>query len=69
MRVRPTRFEKKGESMAISATKVRIGTPYASWGERTSGNHDLAEVHERIRRYVEEFARDGTRITGNLDFA
>ena len=31
-------------------------------------NHDLAEARERIRRYVEEFARDGTRITGNLDF-
>ena len=54
--------------MAISATKVRIGSPYASWGERKPGNHDLAEVRERIRRYVEEFARDGTRIAGNLDF-
>ena len=32
-------------------------------------NHDLAEARERIRRYVEEFSRDGTRITGNLDFA
>ena len=36
--------------------------------ERKPGNHDLAEVRERIRRYVEEFARDGTRIAGNLDF-
>ena len=32
-------------------------------------NHDLTEARERIRRYVEEFSRDGTRITGNLDFA
>ena len=32
-------------------------------------NHDLAEARERIRRYVAEFSRDGTRITGNLDFA
>ncbi|MCY4374647.1 MAG: hypothetical protein OXC31_12805, partial [Spirochaetaceae bacterium] len=32
-------------------------------------NHDLDEARERIRRYVEEFSRDGTRITGNLDFA
>ena len=32
-------------------------------------SHDLAEARERIRRYVEEFTRDGTRITENLDFA
>ena len=32
-------------------------------------NHDLAEARERIRRYVEEFSRDGTRVTENLDFA
>ena len=32
-------------------------------------NHDLDEARERIRRYVEEFSRDGTRVTENLDFA
>jgi malate synthase len=31
-------------------------------------NHDLAEAGRRIRRLAEAFARDGTRITGNLDF-
>jgi len=32
-------------------------------------NHDLEEGRRRIRRYVEAFHRDGTRITENLDFA
>ena len=32
-------------------------------------NHDLDEARERIRRYVKEFSRDGTRVTENLDFA
>ncbi len=32
-------------------------------------NHDLDEARKRIRRYVEEFSRDGTRITENLDFS
>jgi malate synthase len=32
------------------------------------GNHDLAEARHRINRYTETFARDGTRITSNLDF-
>ena len=32
-------------------------------------NHDLAEAQRRIRRYVDAFHRDGTRITENLDFA
>jgi malate synthase len=31
-------------------------------------NHDLANARSRIRSYIEAFARDGTRITGNLDF-
>ena len=31
-------------------------------------NHDLEEARSRIRRYVEAFRRDGTRITENLDF-
>jgi hypothetical protein len=30
---------------------------------------DLAEARERIARYVAAFEADGTRITGNLDFA
>ncbi|MGA2081393.1 MAG: malate synthase [Holophaga sp.] len=33
------------------------------------GQDDLAAAEGRITRYLEEFARDGTRITGNLDFA
>jgi len=31
-------------------------------------NHDLAEAERRIRRLVEAFARDGTRLTENLDW-
>lgn len=31
-------------------------------------NHDLDTGKERIRRYIETFKRDGTRITENLDF-
>jgi len=31
-------------------------------------NHDLGRARERIARYLEGFARDGTRITENLDF-
>jgi malate synthase len=31
-------------------------------------NHDLATARRRIRQYMEAFARDGTRITENLDF-
>ncbi len=32
-------------------------------------NHDLTEAKRRVRLFVETFARDGTRITENLDFA
>ncbi len=32
------------------------------------GNHDLQEGQRRIRTYLDEFAKDGTRITRNLDF-
>jgi malate synthase len=32
-------------------------------------NHDLAEAKRRIRELTEAFRRDGTRITGNQDFA
>jgi malate synthase len=31
-------------------------------------NHDLEKARGRIRQYMEAFARDGTRITENLDF-
>jgi malate synthase len=31
-------------------------------------NHDLAKSRQRIAAYMEAFARDGTRITRNLDF-
>ena len=31
-------------------------------------NHDLAEARRRIQLFVDAFRRDGTRITGNLDF-
>jgi malate synthase len=31
-------------------------------------NHDLEEARSRIARYIEAFRRDGTRLTGNLDF-
>ena len=32
-------------------------------------NHDLAEARRRIRMLADAFRRDGTRITGNLDWA
>ena len=31
-------------------------------------NHDLAEARRRIRRYMDAFGKDGTRVTENLDF-
>ncbi|HMB68147.1 MAG TPA: malate synthase [bacterium] len=31
-------------------------------------NHDLGEAKSRIRRYLDSFAADGTRITENVDF-
>jgi malate synthase len=31
-------------------------------------NHDLSTARQRIGQYLEAFARDGTRITHNLDF-
>jgi malate synthase len=33
------------------------------------GVQDLATARERIARYLEAFERNGTRVTGNLDFA
>ncbi|MCK9485549.1 MAG: malate synthase [Dehalococcoidia bacterium] len=33
------------------------------------GNHDVEEARARIRRFVDAFHADGTRITENLDFA
>ncbi len=35
----------------------------------TLGNHDLAEARRRIRGLRDAFERDGTRLTGNLDFS
>jgi len=32
-------------------------------------NHDLAEARRRIALLTETFRRDGTRVTGNIDFA
>jgi malate synthase len=34
----------------------------------TLDNHDLPEARRRIAQYLDAFARDGTRITHNLDF-
>ncbi len=31
-------------------------------------NHDLETAKERIRNYMGTFRKDGTRITGNVDF-
>jgi len=31
-------------------------------------NHDLCEARKRIQLLIEKFRKDGTRITGNLDF-
>ena len=35
----------------------------------TLGVSDVGTARERIARYMEAFAADGTRITANLDFA
>ena len=32
-------------------------------------NHDLREAGRRIRLFIEKFQKEGTRVTGNLDFA
>jgi malate synthase len=32
------------------------------------GDHDRADAERRIQRFAEAFRRDGTRLTGNLDF-
>lgn len=34
----------------------------------TLGNHDLAEAKRRIQLLADAFAKDGTRLTANLDF-
>jgi malate synthase len=34
----------------------------------TLDNHDLSQARRRIEQYMEAFAKDGTRITANLDF-
>lgn len=34
----------------------------------TLGDHDRADAERRIQRFAEAFRRDGTRLTGNLDF-
>jgi malate synthase len=34
----------------------------------TLGNHDLDTARARIRRLIETFRADGTRLTENLDF-
>jgi len=31
-------------------------------------NHDRVEARARIERFMDAFARDGTRLTENLDF-
>jgi malate synthase len=31
-------------------------------------NHDLSVARKRVRQYIDAFARDGTRITTNVDF-
>jgi malate synthase len=34
----------------------------------TLGDHDLADAERRIQAFASAFRRDGTRLTGNLDF-
>jgi len=50
-----------------------VGTPWkAPWYidllNLNLDNHDLQTARARIRQYLEAFAKDGTRITENLDF-
>ena len=60
--------------IAREIAEVYVGSPvkapwYIDLLNLNLDNHDLDTARERIRRYVEEFARDGTRITENLDFS
>ena len=60
--------------IAREIAEVYVGSPvkapwYIDLLNLNLNNHDLGTARERIRRYVREFARDGTRITENLDFS
>ena len=60
--------------IAREIAEVYVGSPvkapwYIDLLNLNLDNHDLGTARERIRRYVREFARDGTRITENLDFS
>ena len=49
--------------------KAEVKTPwYIDLLNVNIDNFDLASAHERIRLYMRAFAKDGTRITENLDF-
>ena len=67
--------DSKGTTLPIAREIVES---YVLWETKTPwyidllninlNNHDLATAKERIRLYSQAFARDGTRITENLDF-
>ena len=67
--------DSKGTTLPIAREIVES---YVLWETKTPwyidllninlDNHDLATAKERIRLYSQAFARDGTRITENLDF-
>ena len=67
--------DSKGTTLPIAREIVES---YVLWETKTPwyidllninlNNHDLAKAKERIRLYSQAFARDGTRITENLDF-
>ena len=67
--------DSKGSTLPIAREIVES---YVLWETKTPwyidllninlNNHDLATAKERIQLYSQAFARDGTRITENLDF-
>jgi malate synthase len=65
---KPTTLPIAGE-IVRAYVKTGVKTPwYIDLLNINLDNHDLDTARDRIRMYLEAFARDGTRITENLDF-
>jgi malate synthase len=68
--------DSKGTSLPVAAeivdayVKAEVKAPwYIDLLNLNLENFDLATARKRIRMYLDAFAKDGTRITKNLDFA